>query len=121
MLRRSLFVFSSFVLIDEPCLQVQTLITISLAYMVYLNLAVDYVDPSAKKFEIVNEGFFLLSCYIFMLFTISGSIPASQRGQLGISLLCLIGLLLAFNYSIIVRANVLKLCRSLFLRKLKKR
>ena len=45
-------------------------------YLVYLILAVDYIDRGTKIFEVTNEAFFLLSAYFFMVFTDSGSLSA---------------------------------------------
>ena len=75
MLRRSLFVLISFTFIDYPGIQVVALILSSIGYLIYLNKFVDYLERGTKRFELVNETFFLLSAYVFMILTNSGVIP----------------------------------------------
>ena len=120
-LRRSLFVACSFFLLDYPSLQVQALITLGLCYIMYLSHAVVYEDPGTKRFEMYNEIFLLACCYVFMLFTNSGQLDPEVRPYLGIALLAVIVLLLLYNFTIIVRSNVQKVCRNRYLKQLKKR
>ena len=88
--------------------------------MLYVSLAVDFADTSTKRFELTNELFYLLSAYLFMLFTDSGRIPQPQRQLLGYTLLIVIGLLLSFNFGIIIRTNIRKLCYTLYIKKLRR-
>ena len=74
MIRRSLFVLVTFMLVDSPGTQVVVFISISVAYIGYLGHFVEFADNGTRWFEMTNECFFLLISYLLLLFTSSGDI-----------------------------------------------
>ena len=69
LIRRSIFVATTFLLIDHPALQLQAFIFTSVSYMTYLKITRIYEDKFMLNLELLNESLFLLCSYHFLMFT----------------------------------------------------
>lgn len=119
LLRRALFVMTTFVSYKHPSLQIAIMLTISLAYLSYISRQTFYMSPFQKRVEMLNEGLLLVLCHHFVLF-VDPWLP-SQEGlksarDIGRSAIAFIVLLLAANTAIILAVN----CRQVKLRVKKK-
>ena len=63
LIRRSIFVATTYALIDHPGLQLHFFILTSVFYLTYLNSFTIYEDSLMLRIELVNECIFLLCCY----------------------------------------------------------
>ena len=69
----------------------------------------------------MNETFLVMVSYAILLFTNSGSIASEYRQVIGVTLIGFLGLLILSNFAIIVRVNVKKMSRKMYLKRLSKR
>ena len=69
LIRRSIFVATTFMLIDHPALQIQAFIFMSVIYIIYLKSTRIYDDKFMLNLELLNECLFLLCSYHFLMFT----------------------------------------------------
>lgn len=67
LIRRSIFVFITFYLFEQPGIQVQVMIYMTLLYVIYLGHVEFFETPRAKFLEILNESIFVLIQYNFVL------------------------------------------------------
>ena len=58
--RRSLFIAITFALFEQPGLQIQLMIFLTLIYVTYLGYSNFHMSKQSKTLEMINESFFIL-------------------------------------------------------------
>ena len=120
LLRRSLFVGITFGLFSQPGLQVHFMIFMTMLYIIYLGYQDYYETRGSKSLEITNESVFVLIQYCFVLLH-NLVWEENAREMLGNLIIGFTAFLLALNMVVIIIVSIKALCRSCYLRKLKKR
>ena len=120
LLRRSLFVFITFVFYDYPGIQIQLFIYSSILYTVYLGYSKIYNDSAILILEYINEGIFMVISYHLVLFGNLLDSPFTSE-VIGISMIFYIILMVAISTSLMVITNLKSIKKKLELRKFKKK
>ena len=95
---------------NQPGLQIHFFTYQSLFYVIFLGLVAPHDITQMTSCELVNEAILMLVCYHFILFT--GIVDDTEaRTNIGWSMVAFIGLLLIFNVSVILHANIIQLQR----------
>ena len=111
LLRRSFFVFVTFVFFDYPGFQIQIFLFSCVYYILYLNYVPSFKEKMSFTTEVLNEGLFLIMCYHFVLFI--GLIwDQKPKRNTGTSLLVFLFVFFAVNLAIIIFVSVKGLIRS---------
>ena len=107
LVRRSLFVLTSFALYRLPGWQVQVMLMMTVAYLCYISRQEFYQSPFQKRVEMANECLLVLLCLHFILFTDVVIWEDSQGTMMSIgrSAIAIVVLLLCGNTSIIIAMN----------------
>ena len=95
-LRRTVFVFITFLLIRTPGIQVMCFMQLTIFYIIFIGHQDFYLKTKYKVLEMFNECILLLLSYHFLLFYQIVT-DAARRDDLGYSLIALIGALLVVN------------------------
>ena len=69
LVRRSLFVLTSFALYRVPGCQIQVMLAMTVVYLCYISRQEFYQSPFQKRVEMANECLLVLLCLHFILFT----------------------------------------------------
>ena len=83
---------------------------LNLAYIIYLGLVVPHDVVNMTRAELMNESILMITCYHFIL--LAGLVyDVEARTSIGWSLAAFVGLLLLFNVTVILSANLGQLRR----------
>lgn len=105
LVRRTLFVILTFALYDQPGIQIQLFIYMSVLYMIYLHAQRIYAQKYILLLEAINEVVFLLACYHLVLF--ANLLPDPETLEtVGSSMIVTLVLLVAITGSVMVGANI---------------
>jgi hypothetical protein len=118
LLRRTLYVFLTFVMFSYPGIQMQTFIFSSVIYVIYLNHGPVFHEKLTLASEDANEFMFLVICYHMVLFIELLERP-EMRENVGLSLIICIFFHLGANTVLIAFVSVKALMRKGKLNKLK--
>ena len=111
LIRRSTFILLTFMLFDQPAIQIQVFVFMSIMYIIYLNSERIYDLRVDLYLENLNEAFFLMALYHFLLFALVSD-PAGLE-KLGKSMITVVVMILGIGAIVIVGVNVKVLHRKL--------
>lgn len=119
LIRRSVFVAITFLLTDQPGIQIQLSIYLTLLYIIYVGYAEFFETSGGKRLEIVNECLFVTIQYNFVLLH-NLVWEQEAREQIGNSIIGMTSLLIGINLLVILVVSYRGFCRKLYLRKLRR-
>ena len=117
LIRRSVFVAISFLIFEDPNIQVQLFILLTLLYITYVNYSTFYESSKAKALETINEFTFCLIMYNFVL--LNNLVQPEVGLWCGNAITGFIGLLLLLNMTVIVVVSIQAIIRKCYLRRLR--
>ena len=106
MIRRSIFVALTFVLMDYAAIQVQLHLLMSLAYIMYMTSVPEHRTPLLRNSEIFNEWALLMCSYHITIFTNELAFSSQFFSLLEYTMIATVLLLLGVNALIILRAMI---------------
>ena len=120
MIRRSLFVLVSFVLLDYPGIQIQVFLYMTVLYIVYLNHGRIYEERLALRLDNTVEMLFMGICYHMVLFCDLLNGPDVYE-MVGVSLIVGVVGILGLGFAVMLGVNIAVLYRKLRVCYLKRR
>ena len=106
MVRRSIFIALTFVLMNYAAIQVQVHLLMSLAYIMYMTSVPEYRTSLLRNSEIFNEWCLLVCSYHITLFTNELAFPTEFSSLAEYTMIATVLLLLGVNALIILRAVI---------------
>lgn len=107
LLRRSCFVLLTYIMMSFPGIQVQIFCFMSVLYLIFVNHMNYYGTRLLINLENLNEFFFLLICYNFVLYC-NLVLYQNVKDLIGKSLLLILGLMIIVNTVVIMRVCLLE-------------
>lgn len=105
LIRRSMFIAIMFVCFEQPAIQVQLMIYMTILYLIYVGHQDFYETRHSKSLEILNESLFVVLMYNMVLLN---SLLNDQRiiDYCGQAIVGLAGLLLGINLTVIIVVSI---------------
>ena len=119
LVRRSIFVLITFVLYDDPSLQIISMLALTMVYLCFIAHMNFHETVRLRRIEMLNECILIGICYHFVLL-IDPYYEQELKEFLGKSIFTYIIALLGINTLIIILVNYEAVCRKLKLRKMRK-